>query len=95
MRRAHLRLQPVCQACGTTDNLEVHHKRPFHLHPELELQDSNLLTLCEKKGHDCHFVFGHFHNWSAYNPFVVPDVARYRGESQEAHRALVQGTQHP
>lgn len=84
VRREHLEKQPFCQACGGTEKLEVHHINPFHLHPELELAPGNLITLCEKRGHDCHFVFGHFHNWSLYNPVVIQDAERYRIESQEA-----------
>lgn len=90
VRKEHLAKQPVCQACGTADNPEVHHIRPFHLHPELELAPGNLITLCEKRGHDCHFVFGHFHNWSQFNPIVIQDAAQYRRESEEAHAALVE-----
>ena len=93
VRKAHLLLEPACRACGTTDDLQVHHIRPFHLHPELELEQSNLITLCEKRGHDCHFCFGHFHNWRAQNPNVTADVAHYRQESEEAHGALVGSTQ--
>lgn len=89
VRKAHLKLQPACQMCGTMDELEVHHIRPFHLHPELELEQSNLITLCEKRGHDCHFVAGHFHNWRAFNPNVIADVQHYHAESEEAHAALV------
>lgn len=89
VRKEHLSLQPSCQMCGTTDRLQVHHIRPFHLHPELELVQSNLITLCEKRGHDCHFVAGHFHNWRAFNPDVIADVAHYRAESEKAHAALV------
>lgn len=84
--------QPECQACGGTDKLEVHHIHPFHLSPALELAPGNLITLCEKKGHDCHFCWGHFHNWKLYNPVVIQDVARYRQESEEARRGLVEPT---
>lgn len=83
-RLKHLHEQPSCQACGATEDLEVHHMQPFHLHPELELVDSNLLTLCEKPGHDCHFVFGHFHNWQLYNPDVKADVTKYAMQSAAA-----------
>lgn len=88
IRRAHLRREPFCQACRTTDRLEVHHIHPFHLSPELELDDSNLITLCEKAGHDCHFVFGHFHDWKRWNPSVREDVARYLAESDRATHEL-------
>lgn len=87
-RKAHLLRQPLCQMCGGDEELQVHHIHPFHLHPELELDQGNLITLCEKPGHDCHFIMGHFHNWRAMNPSVVADAASYYRAQQEAHHAL-------
>lgn len=86
VRAAHLIKEPSCQACGGTEALEVHHIAPFHLHPELELSEDNLITLCEKNGHDCHFVFGHFHDWKLFNPNVRAMVAEYRTASENAHK---------
>ena len=45
IERNHLREEPSCCACGGVKNLQVHHEKPFHLHPELELVDTNLITL--------------------------------------------------
>ena len=84
VRDAHLEFEPTCQACDGTKKLQVHHIRPFHLHPELELAPGNLITLCEKRGHDCHFVFGHFHNWSLFNPTVKSDSAGYLAKHRKA-----------
>jgi hypothetical protein len=64
--------------------LEVHHIRPFHLYPQLELEPGNLITLCERDGRDCHFTFGHFHNWANLNLNVVADVDHYNAERLEA-----------
>ena len=47
VRKTHLASHPTCELCGGEKKLEVHHMRPFHLHPELELEPSNLITLCE------------------------------------------------
>lgn len=62
-----------CMACGQRDDLSVHHIRPFHLFPELELEPTNLVTLCEKGpgSINCHLVIGHGGNWSRYNLSVV------------------------
>ena len=68
-----LHKNPVCAACQTTNHLQVHHIKPFHLHPELELDESNLITLCMEK--DCHIKLGHGGDWKAYNPNVLKDVA--------------------
>lgn len=58
---------PICSVCGKKDKLEVHHKKPFHLYPELELDTSNLMTLCDSP---CHLIFGHCGNWSWYRDDV-------------------------
>lgn len=79
---------PACAACGSSKHLNVHHKRPFHLHPELELDETNLITLCMDK--DCHLLIGHGDNFKAYNPNVEQDVlAAKNGEdlSKVAERA--------
>lgn len=79
IERKHLVKQPLCQACGNTVNLNVHHILPFHLFPEMELVDDNLITLCINGvgGTNCHLVIGHFGNWSKYNPNVKEDAIRH------------------
>lgn len=76
VRKAHLEKEGACAACGTTKNLEVHHVQPFHLFPDLELEQSNLITLCETTSHNDHFLFGHCLNWRQFNPNVRDDAAR-------------------
>lgn len=66
---------PRCEVCGTKGTLlnpiNIHHCRPFHLHPELELEESNLWTLCRHH----HILFGHFMDWKSFNPTVKVDSA--------------------
>lgn len=79
VRETHLRAQPRCAVCGGDKHLQVHHIQPFHLHPELELDLTNLLTLCEPSdvlGCNCHLVFGHFGDWQTFDPDVVANAAR-------------------
>lgn len=85
IRKAHLEAHPTCAACGGKENLEVHHKKPFHLHPDLELHEANLITLCEHPGHDCHFVFGHFYDWKQFNSRVVEDAAEWLEKLKKHH----------
>jgi len=66
----HLKLNPTCSACGGNTNLNVHHKQPFHLYPDLELEPTNLITLCMDGDKDCHIKLGHGSNFKAYNPHV-------------------------
>ncbi len=74
VEHAHLKLQPTCQVCGDKENLQVHHEKPFHLFPALELVDSNLITLCQPH----HLLVGHLMRWAAWNPTVRQDVAAWR-----------------
>lgn len=75
LRESHLGRHPACLACGRTARLEVHHVRPFHLFPELELEEGNLMTLCEAGpgGMSCHHLVGHGGNWADY----IADPAKY------------------
>jgi len=77
VRKHFLEKHPYCEVCGSKNNLNVHHMKPFHLEPELELDESNLITLCEGKSVNCHFLFGHFCNWKNFNPDVVKDSAEW------------------
>ncbi len=79
VRDAVLKQCPACAACGDKRLLNVHHKKPFHLFPDLELEPANLIVLCEVPSHSCHFALGHCFDWRAYNPFVEED-ARARME---------------
>ena len=54
--------------------MNVHHKKPFHLFPELELESTNLITLCMDGDKDCHIKLGHGGSFKAYNPNVEEDV---------------------
>lgn len=73
VRAQHLKRNPTCAACGTRAQLQVHHKQPFWKSPELELDPSNLITLCA----DDHLTFGHLKNWSSWNDAVDADCAAY------------------
>jgi 5-methylcytosine-specific restriction protein A len=82
VRKNHLALHPTCAVCGGTEKLEVHHRRPFHLHPELELEPTNLVTLCEsgKGGVNCHLHFGHLGSFRSFNVDVLIDAATWLGK---------------
>ena len=75
VRKAHLAKFPACFVCDGKKKLEVHHKKPFHLHPELELDPNNLITLCESKenGVNCHLFVGHLGNFHSFNVNVDSD----------------------
>ena len=79
VRKQFLKWNPTCAACGSKENLEVHHVKPFHLFPELELAPENLVVLCENGG-NCHLTFGHLKNWKSWNIAVRQDAAAFLGK---------------
>lgn len=76
VRKNHLATNSTCVVCGSKDKVEVHHIKPFHLHPDLELEPTNLISLCEttKHGINCHLLIGHLGNFKNVNPSVVEDA---------------------
>jgi hypothetical protein len=80
VRKAFLLKNPFCLVCEGNKKLEVHHIKPFHLTPNLELDPTNLITLCEnnKDGVNCHLLFGHLGNFKSLNVNVVGDSKNWR-----------------
>ncbi len=78
-RRTHLAQNPCCAVCGGNKKVEVHHVKPFHLHPDLELNPTNFISLCEnmKDGLNCHLAFGHLGNFKSFNVDVRTDAATW------------------
>lgn len=84
VRAVHLGRQPRCAACGSAKSVQVHHIRPYHLFPALELDPTNLLTLCTgRQSCNCHLTFGHLGDWEHFNYDVVEDAARYLARLRE------------
>jgi hypothetical protein len=78
VRAKHLKAHPLCAACGSKKTLEVHHIVPFSNKPEMELDPTNLITLCESAtdGVICHLYHGHSGSYQSYNPHVAEDATR-------------------
>lgn len=90
MERRWKKEQPCCQACGSPNHVQVHHKKSFKLDPALELHDgtdvppaspppdgkSNYISLCMDT-HECHLKIGHGGSFAhgGYNPNVERDAA--------------------
>jgi len=78
---------PYCEACGKEIKflkrfrLQVHHIKPVHLFPSLELVETNLVCLCSNQ--KCHHDKGHLGDWKSYNPEVREDCAIWRKKYAE------------
>lgn len=77
-----------CAACASTENLQVHHVEPFHLHPELELDPTNLIVLCMGPN-ECHLRLRHGDNFKTWNATVRTDAVLFLTANAE-RRALIQ-----
>ena len=85
LRKHFLESHPYCAYCGAKEHLQVHHVKPFHLDPSLELDPNNLIVLCETPGTDHHLEIGHLGNFrSEGNPNVVEDCRKHRAELEAA-----------
>ena len=87
VEREHLATEPYCVCCGPqarpSAGLQVHHVIPFHYcialgRPDLELDQRNLITLCEnepgKPGQDHHLLVGHLGDFKSSNLNVEKDA---------------------
>ncbi len=86
--KEHLLREPHCVACGYKGGkLQVHHIKPFHLHPQLELDPHNLITLCEARGREHHLLLGHLGEWGSYNEHIREDVKHFYRKTAAQIRA--------
>jgi len=85
VRNEFLKKNPTCAACGKTKRLQIHHKIPFHINPTLELEESNLITLCTGKTLNCHIIVGHRGNFKQMNLAVEKDADYIRYMLDDVH----------
>lgn len=80
VRKKYLKDNPACEVCGCKKKLTVHHKIPFHIAPDKELDPNNLVTLCESNylGKNCHLLFGHLGNFRRINSNIELDVMTWK-----------------
>jgi 5-methylcytosine-specific restriction enzyme A len=78
--RNNFLLGKSCAVCGGKRKLIAHHEIPFHLSPDLELDESNLIPLCEAEryGINCHLLIGHLGNWQRTNVICRADIAYWQ-----------------
>jgi hypothetical protein len=100
-RDAFIAKNPACVVCGKgkKDNvgLQAHHIFPFHYcinlgRKDLELDDKNLITLCENEkdesSNNHHLLVGHLDDFESSNLDVVSDARiTYKGRTEEQIKA--------
>jgi hypothetical protein len=95
LQKEFLKKEPVCQICGTDKKLQVHHKKPFHDFPELELEESNLVTLCMGE-RECHLRIAHGSSWRTYSPniekyieILKKDISKFKKIAEESKKTRI------
>lgn len=87
--RGHFLVGKVCAVCGGTTRLQAHHIKPYHIHPELELSEGNLIALCEGNPNvNCHLFFGHLGNYKGWNPVVKRDALVFQAKIKYNQRRI-------
>jgi len=67
---------PYCSLCGNKNRavLVCHHVEPVWVNPERELDETNIIVLCEKSevlpGFSCHLSGGHLGSFRLWNPRI-------------------------
>ena len=85
VRKRHLKDHSVCAACGRKTFLQVHHMVPFSDRPDLELEPTNLITLCMSIN-ECHIHIGHGGSYKYFNPKVQEHSALMFQSLKPLHR---------
>lgn len=80
LRNEFIRENPRCAVCDSESDVQAHHVKMYKFWPNLELDKTNLVTLCTSKrlGFNCHQMIGHGGSFKYYNPFVKEDIASVR-----------------
>ena len=66
-RRSFLKkVGKVCVVCDNKKNIQVHHKLPRHIRPDLAVDETNLIALCKS----CHLRIGHLGSYFMYNETI-------------------------
>lgn len=81
VEKGKVEAQKVCEICGSSVRLQVHHVEPFYVKPDMELDPSNLVVLCMDTN-ECHFKVGHGggmgHGWKGWNPLIRQHIEEAR-----------------
>jgi hypothetical protein len=88
VRNNFLKENAVCACCGSDQDIQVHHVKPFHLYEELELDPTNLISLCMSK-EECHLRVGHADSFKCYNPNVRIDAEKMKTLNEEGRSLLL------
>lgn len=79
-RESVLKRDKVCQCCGNTENLHVHHLSSFKLHNSRGADVDNGIVLCEECHNHYHSIYGKSHD---NNPVNFSKFLREQGKPMQ------------
>lgn len=85
--KAFLGKNPQCRGCGRKA-VTGHHDVPFHVRPELELDEANILPVCLP----CHFVLCHSGDWRLWVKTAREDLDGHRPVVEAAEQLASEGS---
>jgi hypothetical protein len=94
VRKDFLKQHRTCVICGSKTGLQVHHKKPFHLYPEFELDPTNLVTVCMSFRRHCHLKIAHGGNFISYVPEINKLVSMSKGKAERFEELVVYARNH-
>lgn len=104
LARRITKLVNACACCGKsygpkTAGLNVHHLYAFHDcvlagRPDLELDERNLIVLCQNESgvptEQCHITAGHLADFQSFNPTLKADLKKWKGKSMAEVKATAE-----
>ena len=72
-RDSFLKKHPLCEVCRVKAEI-VHHILPYHISPENELLESNLISLCN----ECHLVLAHLKSFKRWDRHIRETARLFR-----------------
>ena len=80
IRNDFIRQYPNCEACGVKAET-VHHIIPYHKNPLLELDTSNLISLCD----ECHLVLAHLKSFQRFDSDIKEVTRLFKKKVENAN----------
>ncbi len=87
--RRFLKRNPLCMFCGGTKEVVVHHAIPFHIRPDLEMDESLWRPCCELAGVNCHLQIAHLGDWRLWRKDLQRGLVRLK-EQRTALRLWIE-----
>ena len=71
-KNVDIRDKRICRKCGSKNNINRHHIKPWGYYPKLRYDINNIITFCRKCHEDFHIKFGRYkYSWKNLDKFIL------------------------